>query len=108
MEKPIVRDCLYCGKLYVARGYAQKYCCEKCRDKASDLREKEKEKQKDKKAFENLLKRKNLSEKQLARAKEVDSKRQSFAELCRVAKEHGMTYGQYVAWLENQKAKEKV
>lgn len=88
MAKEYQKICIVCGKEYVAHNHKSSICSDKCRHK----RGKEQEKQR-----KARVKIRN----ELERLKNVKGK--TLTELAIEARQHGMTYGQYVAQLELQR-----
>lgn len=85
--------CKYCGCLFHSYLPQKIYCSEECAKKShlKDMRDKQKE---------YLL----LGIKPRKKVKK-ESNAQSIARICREAKEHGMSYGEYVVFLDRQKEK---
>ena len=79
-NKPRERQCAHCGAMFTAGIHNKVYCSKKC---YVDINRKSKSKPKGKKP-----------------------KIKSIAQMQREAREHGMSYGQYEAYLEMQKGED--
>lgn len=87
--------CMVCGKPFIGKNVSAKLCsveCKKIRARQCEIARKSLEKEGGKKAPIPKLKFK---------------KPKSLAQVNREAREKGMTYGQYVAWLHCQKEREE-
>lgn len=75
--------CAVCGKEFISSGTGRKYCSDECK--------KEARRQRDKARYE----------------KNNPNRNRSLVEMAVEAREHGMTYGQYVVYLESKKKRKK-
>lgn len=92
MPKEYKRICIVCGGAYIAHKHNSKICSDECKRKRSAV------------MLDARMKR--LREKAEAE-KQKAVKKKTLTELAIEARQHGMTYGQYVAQLELQDAKKR-
>jgi hypothetical protein len=88
---PYTVVCNYCNKEFVAHTPNRKYCCEECTTKARYARDKYRYKQKAIKKAEGIKdKVKNIK---------------SLSAVAAEAARHGMSYGKYVSYMQQQEQK---
>ena len=80
--KEVERVCVYCGKTFINVGHKRKYCSQECSD---------------------VMKKTQTKEAQNNAKRKPRKKSTSLRDMAKEAREHGMTYGQYVAKIEMQK-----
>lgn len=92
MPKEYKRICIVCGGDYIARNHNSRICSNECKRKRAAV------------MVDARMKRMKENE---AAKKTKGGKEKTLTELAIEARKHGMTYGQYVAQLELQDAKNK-
>lgn len=78
VESNIEKHCAYCGKVFHSPTKRKKYCCNLCMRSA------------------------HQEKSAVAKDRRREKPAKSLTEIAREAKEHGMSYGSYVVWLEGR------